>query len=142
MERQTGTKKPLAFRVRPATLEHLKRRAYEVGQSQTSLAERYVEEGIRMDEHPLIYFRGVDAGRRPALLGTRLDVAEVIKTFRQNGSSSAQTAEYLETPPEHVEACLRYYAAFGDELDEWISRTQAVAEREEALWRRRQDLSR
>jgi hypothetical protein len=28
-----------------------------------------------MDEHPLIYFRDGASGRRPALLGTRLDVA-------------------------------------------------------------------
>jgi hypothetical protein len=31
-----------------------------------------------MDEHPAIYFRDGADGRRPALLGTRLDVADVI----------------------------------------------------------------
>jgi hypothetical protein len=45
------------------------------------LAERYIEEGLRHDEHPLIYFRDREIGRRPALLGTRLDVAEVISTI-------------------------------------------------------------
>jgi hypothetical protein len=44
---------------------------------------RYIEEGIRQDEHPLIYFREGAAGRRPALLGSRLGVAEAIETIRQ-----------------------------------------------------------
>jgi len=35
------------------------------GPGQTALAERYIEEGIRQDEHPLIYFREGAAGRRP-----------------------------------------------------------------------------
>lgn len=140
MTASKGTKKPLAFRVRPSTWEHLRRRAYELGESQTSLAERYVEEGLRQDDHGLIYFRQGAAGRRPALLGTRLDVAEVIRTLRQNDDSVGQTAEYLEIPREQVEACLRYYAQYQDEIDDWIGRAEALAEREEALWRRQQEL--
>ena len=62
------------------------------GQPQTALAERYLEEGLRMDEHPLIYFRDGANGRRPALLGTRLDVADVIETLRQNDRSVERTA--------------------------------------------------
>ncbi len=51
------SKQPLTFRVAPATRKHLKRRAVESGESQTALAERYLEEGLRRDEHPLIWFR-------------------------------------------------------------------------------------
>jgi len=133
-------KQPLAFRVEPETIEHLRRRAREIGQSQTALAERYIEEGLRMDEHPLIYFREGAAGRRPGLLGTRLDVADIIDTIRQNGNSVEAAAEYLELPIEKIEACLRYYTAFKDEVDEWIERATLAAEREETLWRRRQEV--
>ncbi len=137
MAPSTAPKQPLAFRVLPRTLDHLKRRAREVGQPQTALAERYIEEGLRMDEHPLIYFRDGASGRRPALLGTRLDVADVIETIRQNDSSVERAAAYLELPVDRIEACLRYYADYGDELDEWIDRARAIAEREEVRWRRR-----
>jgi hypothetical protein len=51
-----------------------------------------------MDEHPLIYFREGASGRRPALLGTRLDVADVIETVRVNDRSVERAAAYLELP--------------------------------------------
>lgn len=137
MAHSAAAKQPLAFRVLPRTLEHLKRRAREAGQPQTALVERYIEEGLRMDEHPLIYFRDGAAGRRPALLGTRLDVADVIDTIRQNHNSVEDAAAYLELPVDRVDACLRYYADYGSEIDEWLDRAHATARREEARWRRR-----
>jgi uncharacterized protein (DUF433 family) len=137
MAKPASAKQPLTFRVAPRTLEHLKRRAREADQPQTALAERYLEEGLRMDEHPGIYFRDGVSGRRPALLGTRLDVADVIETIRQNDRSVEGAVAYLELPADRIEACLRYYADFGDEIDEWINRAHAIAEREEARWQRR-----
>jgi uncharacterized protein (DUF433 family) len=105
---------------------------------QTTLAERHIEEGLRREEHPLIDFRDGAAGRRPALLGTRLDVAQVMSTIRQNGNSVEEAADYLEIPLEYVEACLRYYADYKDEIDAWSEHTQAIAERERERWQRRQ----
>jgi uncharacterized protein (DUF433 family) len=137
MAPSAAPKQPLGFRVPPRTLEHLRRRAREAGQPQTALAERYIEEGLRMDEHPLIYFRHGASGRRPALLGARLDVADVIETIWQNDRSVERAAAYLELPVDRIEACLRYYADYGDEIDEWIDRAHTVAEREEERWRRR-----
>ncbi len=134
------TKRPLAFRVRPKTLEQLKRRAHELGQAQTALAERYIDEGLRTDEHPLIYFRAGSAGRRPAVIGTRIDVWQVIQTLMANENSIEATAAYLELAEVKVRACVRYYADYSDEIDEWIERAGAVAAREEERWRREQRL--
>jgi uncharacterized protein (DUF433 family) len=130
-------KQSIAFRFDRLTVAHLKQRAQETHAPQTALAERYIEEGLRHDEHPLIYFRDGEAGRRPALLGTRLDVAHVMTTIWQNESSVAEAADYLEIPLEHVEACLRYYADYKDEIDAWIERTRAIAQRERERWERR-----
>ena len=90
-----------------------------------------------MREHPLIYLRDGASGRRPALLGTGLDVADVIETVQQNDRSVERAAAYLELPVDRIEACLRYYADYGDEIDEWIHRARAIADREEARRRRR-----
>ncbi len=53
-------------------------------------------------------FREGAAGRRPALLGSRLDVADVIATIGQNDNSVCEAADYLEIRVEQVEAALRY----------------------------------
>ena len=88
-------KQSVAFRFNPITVARLKQRAQETHAPQTALAERYIEEGLRHDEHPLIYFRDGAMGRRPALFGTRLDVAQVVTTVRQNGNSVVEAADYL-----------------------------------------------
>lgn len=131
------TRRPLTFRVLPAALRRLRHRAQETGVTQTALAERYLEEGLRRDVHPLIYFRDAPGGRRAALIGTRLDVWRVVETVRAAGKSATDAADYLGLTPTKVEACLRYYAEYPDEVDEWASRAAAFSEREQELARRR-----
>jgi uncharacterized protein (DUF433 family) len=138
--KQPGVKQPLALRARPETLDRLRRRAHESGQSKAALAERYIEEGIRRDEHPLIYFRDGQSGRRPAIVGTRLDVWQLIETLRANGNSIEETADYLELPVQKVRGGLRYYGDYQAEIDDWIERAKTISAREEERWRREQSL--
>ena len=134
-----SSKQGVSFRFDPLTLERLKRRSREVGAPQAALAERYIDEGMRMDEHPGIYFRDGGSGRRPAVLGTRLDVAQIIATLRQNAGSIEETADYLDLSTAQVDAAVRYYADYRDEIDDWLEQSREIAERERDLWRRRQD---
>lgn len=87
-------------------------------------------EEISLNEHPLIYFREGAAGRRPALLGSRLDVADVITTIRQNDGSTKEAASYLEVPVELIEAAGRYYDEYPEEVDAQIERARLAAKRE------------
>jgi hypothetical protein len=48
------TKQSIAFRFDRATVARLKQRARDTHAPQTALAERYIEEGLRHDEHPLV----------------------------------------------------------------------------------------
>jgi uncharacterized protein (DUF433 family) len=130
--------RPRSFRFSDALLTSLQERARERGESANALAERYLEEGLRREEHPLIAFRAGAAGRRAALVGTRLDVSQVIDTLRESANAIDATAEHLEIPEQHVRAAVRYYADFRDEVDEWRERMRAIAEREEEAWRREQ----
>ena len=91
-----------------------------------------------MDEHALIRFRMGATGRRAALAGTRLDVWQVMETFRNSESSVERTAEYLALPETWVRACARYYAAYRDEVDFVAERERAAAAHEEELWRAEQ----
>jgi uncharacterized protein (DUF433 family) len=131
-------KQGISFRFSPHTVERLRRRSSEARVSQAALAERYLEEGMRMDEHPGIYFRDGGSGRRPAVLGTHLDVAQIIETLRQNDNSIEQTAEYLDLAAAQVDVAVRYYAACKDDVDAWIEQSRAIAEHERELWLRRE----
>ena len=130
--------RPRSFRLADSVLAALEDRARESGESANALAERYLQEGLRREDHPLIVFREGTAGRRPALVGTRLDVAQVVDTLRESDNSVEATAEYLDASLQLVRAAVRYYAEFPDEVDEWREKTRAIAEREEEAWRREQ----
>lgn len=129
-----------SFRFAEATLERLDARAREIRETRTGLAERYVEEGLRMDEHPGIGFADGPAGRRAILLGTGLDAWEVVDTIKQNGGSVEGAARYLELPVGVIRAAVRYYAAFPAEIDELITRRDALAKRELAAAERERAL--
>jgi uncharacterized protein (DUF433 family) len=122
-----------SFRFSPETLERLDARAHEIRETRTGLAERYVEEGLRMDEHPGIRFASGPTGRRAVVLGSGLDVWEVVATVKQNRGSIDSAARYLELPVGDVRAAVRYYAAFAGEIDEILGRQAAIAERERTI---------
>jgi uncharacterized protein (DUF433 family) len=92
-----------------------------------------------MDDHPGVYFRDGALGRRAALLGTRLDVWQVMQTVREHGNSIEAAADYLGLPVSRVRDAVRYYAADRDEVDDIAGREAAVAERADAAWRAEQE---
>ncbi len=128
-------------RVDTSVLDRLERRGARAGLTKSRLAERYIDEGMRVDEHPGIVFRDGPAGRRPGLAAGP-DVWEVIGVLKgasEHGEEAiAHTAEYLNLPPTGVRSAVSYYAAYPAEIDEWIARNDADAEAAEALWRREQ----
>ncbi len=111
---------PLSVRLSEATIQRLGARARRVHLPPRTLAQRYVEEGLRMDEHPLIRFAEGPAGRRARLLGTGKDVWEVVATVRDNDGDLGEAARYLELPLGLVQAAVSYYGAYPDEIDQWI----------------------
>lgn len=114
--------RPRSFRLPATTLSLLDRRAAERGESANRLARRLLDEALRTDEHPLIFFReGPGGEREPALIGTRLRVAQVIQTVRASDGSPEQAARYLDIEPRQVQACLDYHADFRDEVEAEIA---------------------
>jgi len=91
-----------------------------------TLAQRYVEEGLRMDEHPLVRFADGPSGRRARLVGGP-DVWEVVAVARDNNGDLAETAAYLELPLGLVQSAASYYAAYPQEIDERVERNRREA---------------
>jgi hypothetical protein len=114
---------PISIRLPEQTIGRLADRAGRSNMPSRTLAQRYVEEGLRMDEHPLIRFADGPSGRRARLLGGP-DVWEVVAVARDNNGVLAETASYLELSLGLVQAAASYYAAYPHEVDERIERNR------------------
>jgi len=125
---------PLSVRLNDATIKRLGKHAQRTHLAPRTLAQRYVEEGLRMDEHPLIRFTDGPAGRRARLTGTGKDVWEVIAAVRDNDGDAAETARYLEEPLGLIQAAITYYGAYQDEIDQWIEVNDQEAAEAHAAW--------
>ncbi len=123
------------------TRQRLAERARSERLPQGTLANRYIEEGLRRDRHPRIAFVARISGRVPSLLSRpRLLVAHIVQTWRESRRSAKATAEYYRVSEEDVRAALAYYAEFGEEVDDWIAWNRTEADRLEREWRRVQNL--
>ena len=125
---------PVSLRLPPSTVERLASRAGRANLAPRTLAQRYVEEGLRMDDHPLIRFVDGPAGRRARLVGTGVDVWEVIAAVKDNNGDIAETSSYLQLALGLVQAAVAYYGAFVSEIDEWIERNEHEAAEARAGW--------
>ncbi len=74
------------------------------------------------------------SGRRAALVGSGLDVWEVIATVRENDNDPEEAASYLQVTPGLVQAAVAYYGDYRDEIDAEIALNQAEWERGYAAW--------
>jgi hypothetical protein len=125
---------PLSLRLGETTIERLGSRAKRSHMPLRTLAQRYVEEGLRMDEHPLVRFIDGPAGRRARLVGTGKDIWEVVATVRDHDNDLHEAAEYLRLPLGLVQAAVTYYGAYTSEIDELIADNERVAEEAHAAW--------
>jgi uncharacterized protein (DUF433 family) len=122
------------LRLRPGVSERLAVQAQRAGLAPRTLAQRYVDESLRREDHPLVRFADGPRGRRAALVGSGLDVWEVIATVRDNDNDSREAAAYLEIAPGLVQAAIVYYGDYRDEIDAEIALNQAEWERGYAAW--------
>jgi hypothetical protein len=113
------------------TLDRLDRRARVEGHPRSTLIQRYVAEGIEMDDHAGIVFRTGPAGRRPGLIGGP-DVWEVVAVHR-SVDNIQRSADWLEQTPGAIETALGYYSRHRQEIDGWISRNEEAAEAAERV---------
>lgn len=135
---------PLSIRFDHDVLTRLRQRSASIpGATPSGLAQRLVDEGLRMADHPGITFRDGPAGRRAALV-VGPDVWELVVFLseideRAEGAIDA-ASEVFAVPDAAVRAGLGYYAAHPEEIDTWIAESRAASERAEQEWVRGQEL--
>jgi hypothetical protein len=129
---------PLSIRFDPKILDRLRRRARAVpGATPSGLAERLIDEGLRMAEHPGIVFKDGPSGRRAALaIGP--DVWEVVKASKEmderGQAAVVAVADILNLAEAQVRVALRYYGDHQDEIDYEISAADEESARAEEAW--------
>lgn len=135
--------RPKTFSARwdAGVVERLDRRSELAGTNRSRLAERYVDEGTRMDEHPGIVFRDGPTGRRSAVAGGP-DVWEAMATLKagraKGDEAVAEAADLLNLTELQMRTAVRYYSDYPEEIDERILRNIEDADAAEAAWRREQ----
>jgi hypothetical protein len=140
---------PRAVRFDPVVLERLRRyvRAHP-GISASALTSRFVDEALRMEEHPGVLFRDGPSGRRAVLIGGP-DVWEVVRVVQSARSAEPDldaeavvelSAESMGLPHRKVRVALDYWAAYPDEIEQQIRDAEAAERAAEELWQRERRL--
>lgn len=110
----------------------LRDRAAAVSEPVSGLAQRLVDEGLRMEAHLGIVFRSGPSGRRPGL-ARGPDVWEVVALIRsldeRGDAAVAEAVEWLGLSEGEVRAALGYYGEFPAEIDGEIELNERASER-------------
>ncbi len=122
------------LRFQPGMSERLQVQARRASLAPRTLAQRYVDEGMRREDHPLVRFADGPSGRRAALVGSGLDVWEVVGALRENDNDLSQTAALLEIPLGLVQAASAYYGEYRDEIEAEIALNDEEWERGYTAW--------
>ena len=109
----------------------------------STLAERLIDEGLRMEAHPGVVFREGPTGRRAVLVGGP-EVSDVIGAVIGGdvpvGQRRSRAAELMGLSLPVVDAALTYYVDHTEEIDAELAERNRAAAEAEAAWRRRQEL--
>jgi hypothetical protein len=113
-------------------VDMLDARSERLGQSKARVAERLIEEGLRIEELPGILFRSGPTGRRASIAGP--DVWEIARDLKAAAGEGATdpieaVARIGALDRSAVELAASYYAAYPDDIDERIQMDEEAAER-------------
>jgi hypothetical protein len=130
---------PLSIRFDAGLLARLRRRARSISGSSTSaLAQRLIDEGLRMADHPGVIFKDGPTGRRAAL-AYGPDIWEVIKFLRESDERGPAAldaaADVFALDANRIATATSYYADHPDEVDAEIAEADEASQRAEEAWR-------
>jgi hypothetical protein len=135
---------PLSIRFTPSLLARLRHRANATpGASAAGLAQRLIDEGLRMADHPGVIFKDGPSGRRAAL-AFGPDIWEVIKFLREideRGPAAIDAAaEVFAVDATRISTAISYYGDYSGEIAAEITEADEASAQAEAAWRIQQQL--
>jgi len=111
---------PFSMRLSDVTDQLVSEEAKRTRRTKGAVVEGLAEEALRTRRFPGIAFRGSDWNRRPWVIGTALDVWEIVAASRSYRTPSDMAAATEVTEPQ-IRLALAYYAEYPDEIDAGIA---------------------
>ncbi len=105
--------------------------AARTGCSKAAMVEELAEEGLRMRLFPGIAYKGADGERRACVMGTALDVWQIVDAHRDIGSIQ-RMAEGGSASERQIELALAYHQMFPEEIDAAIRENRRTVEQLQA----------
>lgn len=111
---------PFSMRLSKRVEALVDREAKRTGRSKGAIVEALADEALRMRLFPGIAFRGTDWERRAWVMGTALDVWQIVDAHRDIGSIE-RMAEGGSAEVRQIRLALAYYERFPEEIDAAIA---------------------
>jgi hypothetical protein len=110
---------PFSIRLSRATDRFVAVEAQRTRRSKSAIVEALTEEAARMRRFPGIGFRGADSRRRAWVIGSGLDVWEILEAYHDFGSVKRMVGETDLAEPR-IRLALAYREQYPDEIEEAI----------------------
>jgi uncharacterized protein (DUF433 family) len=111
---------PFSVRLQEQTERLVEAEARRTRRTKSAVVEAFTEEAARTRRFPGIGFRGDDARRRAWVIGSGLDVWEIIHMLEDFGSAEALVAD-TQLSLAQVRLAVAYRDAYPEEIDEAIA---------------------
>ncbi len=102
--------------------------ARRTGRSKGAIVEALADEALRMRLFPGIAFRGTDWERRAWVIGTALDVWQIVDAYR-DFASVERMVEGGSANERQIRLALDYYEMFPEDIDTAIAENRRPIER-------------
>jgi uncharacterized protein (DUF433 family) len=112
---------PFSIRLSQTTNRYVDAEARRTKRSKGAIVEALTEEAARMRRFPGIGFRGEEPYREPWVIGTGLDVWELIQMLQDYRSVVRLLEDHENVSPRSVELAQAYHASYPEEIDEKIA---------------------
>jgi uncharacterized protein (DUF433 family) len=124
---------PFSVRLEDATGRVVEAEARRTRRSKSSVVEAFVEETARTRRFPGVAFRGDDARRRAWVIGSGLDVWEIMHMLEDFGSPDRLVAD-TNVSLAQARLAVAYRDAYPDEIDEAIADNRRPLDELQALF--------
>jgi hypothetical protein len=118
---------PFSMRLSNRMQALVDREARRTGRSRGAIVEALAEEAMRTRLFPGIAFRGADWERRAWVIGTALDVWQIVDAHHDIGSIEPM-AEGGSANERQIQLALHYYETFPEEIDAAIAESRRTIE--------------